>query len=39
MKVVTAGGSLNETLVDSFVASILYRWKNELMDRIIPGTE
>lgn len=37
--VLTAGGSVDATIVDSFVASILYRWKNELMDRIIPGTE
>lgn len=39
LAVVTAGGSVNEVIVDSFVASILYRWKNELMDRIIPETE
>ena len=26
-------------IVESFIASILYRWKNELIDRIIPGTE
>lgn len=37
--VLTAGGTVDATIVDSFVASILYRWKNELMDRIIPGTE
>lgn len=37
--VITAGGSLNKTIVDSFLASIVYRWKNELIDRIIPTTE
>ncbi len=36
---ITVGGTLNDTLVSSFVASILYRWKNELIDRIIPATE
>lgn len=35
----TAGGSLNASLVDSFVSGILYRWENELIDRIIPVTE
>ncbi len=39
MAVITAGESLNPTIVDSFVASIVYRWKNELIDRIIPGVE
>lgn len=34
----TAGG-LNDVLVDSFVAGILYRWKNELLDRLIPNNE
>ena len=37
--VIEAGGTLNATIVDSFVASIVYRWKNELIDRIIPATE
>ena len=37
--VIEAGGTLNATIVDSFVASIVYRWKNELIDRIIPGVE
>lgn len=37
--VLTAGDSLNETIVNSFVDSILYRWKNELIDRIIPANE
>lgn len=37
--VLTAGGSVDQSIIDSFVASILYRWKNELVDRIIPGTE
>ena len=35
----TKSGAISEQIVDSFVASILYRWKNELIDRIIPGTE
>ena len=35
----TRSGAISEQIVDSFVASILYRWKNELIDRIIPGTE
>lgn len=35
----TAGDSLNDTIVNSFVDSILYRWKNELIDRIIPANE
>ena len=37
--VIEAGGTLSSTIVDSFVASIVYRWKNELIDRIIPATE
>ena len=37
--VIEAGGTLSATIVDSFVASIVYRWKNELIDRIIPATE
>ena len=37
--VITAGDSLNATIVDSFLASILYRWENELVDRIIPAAE
>lgn len=39
VKVITKGGILSEQIVDSFLASIVYRWKNELIDRIIPGTE
>ena len=39
VSVITAGDSLNPVIVDSFVASIVYRWKNELIDRIIPGVE
>ncbi len=35
----TKGGTLSAQIVDSFMASIVYRWKNELIDRIIPGTE
>lgn len=30
---------MSATIVDSFVTSIVYRWKNELIDRIIPATE
>ena len=37
--VLTRGGTLSEKIVDSFLASIVYRWKNELIDRIIPGVE
>jgi len=37
--VIEAGGTLSATIVDSFVTSIVYRWKNELIDRIIPATE
>lgn len=32
-------GALTPVIVDSFLASILYRWENELIDRIIPNTE
>lgn len=32
-------GILTPTIVESFLASILYRWENELIDRIIPNTE
>lgn len=39
LAVITEGGTLNDTLVDSFMASILYRWENELIDRLIPKTE
>ena len=39
VKVLTAGGTLTADIVDSFVASILYRWSNELEDRIIPAVE
>ncbi|WP_297020793.1 glutamine synthetase [uncultured Dialister sp.] len=39
VKVITKGDILSEQIVDSFLASIVYRWKNELIDRIIPGTE
>ena len=37
--VLTRGGTLSEKIVDSFLAYIVYRWKNELIDRIIPGVE
>lgn len=36
---ITKAGTFDKELVDSFVASILYRWKNELIDRIIPENE
>ncbi len=39
LAVITRGGTLNDTLVDSFMASILYRWENEIVDRLIPKTE
>lgn len=39
VKVLTESNILSNRIVDSFVASILYRWKNELIDRIIPGVE
>ena len=39
VEVITKGGSLSPVIVESFLASIVYRWKNELMDRIIPGWE
>ena len=39
VKVITKGDILSDQIVDSFLASIVYRWKNELIDRIIPGTE
>ena len=35
--VITAGDSLNQVIVDSFLDSIEYRWENELVDRIIPA--
>ena len=37
--IITAGDSLNQVIVDSFLDSIEYRWENELVDRIIPATE
>ena len=39
VEVLTRGGTLSEAIVDSFMTSIIYRWKNELMDRLIPETE
>ena len=39
VKALTKGNTLSEQIGDSFLASIVYRWKNELIDRIIPGTE
>ena len=37
--VLTKGDTISDKIVDSFTASILYRWENELIDRIIPGVE
>ena len=39
LAVITGGGTLNDTLVNSFMASILYRWENEIVDRLISKTE
>ena len=36
---ITRDDVISKDIVESFIASILYRWKNELIDRIIPGTE
>lgn len=37
--VLKAGDSITEAIVDSFLSSIIYRWENELIDRLIPRTE
>ena len=37
--VLTQGDGISEAIVDSFVAGIVYRWENELIDRLIPDTE
>ncbi|MFC2337000.1 MAG: glutamine synthetase [Negativicutes bacterium] len=34
--VITAGGALNDAILNSFAASALLRWKTELISRIIP---
>ena len=36
---ITRDDVISKDIVESFIASILYRWKNELIDRIIPTTE
>ena len=33
---ITRDDVISKDIVESFIASILYRWKNELIDRIIP---
>lgn len=37
--VLTDGGVLSKEIVESFLTGIVYRWKNELIDRLIPETE
>ena len=37
--VLTQGDGISDAIVDSFVAGIVYRWENELIDRLIPDTE
>lgn len=39
IKTLTQSGAITDDIVNSFVASILYRWGNELMDRLIPATK
>lgn len=39
VKTLTDSDALTQPLVDSFIAGILYRWSNELVDKIIPATE
>lgn len=39
IKTLTQSGAITDDIVKSFVASILYRWENELMDRLIPATK
>lgn len=39
IKTLTQSGAITDDIVNSFVASILYRWENELMDRLIPATK
>ena len=34
--VITAGGALNEQIIDAFAAGELLRWKTEIISRIIP---
>lgn len=37
--VLTQGDGISAAIVDSFIAGIVYRWENELIDRLIPETE
>lgn len=39
IKTLTQSGAITDDIVKSFVASILYRWENELMERLIPATK
>ena len=39
IEVLTRGTALSNAIVDSFLTSIIYRWENELIDRLIPEAE
>lgn len=39
VKALLSGNSFTKPIIDSFIQTILFRWKNELIDRIIPYTE
>lgn len=39
IKTLTRSGAITETIVDSFLTGIIYRWKNELIDRLLPEAE
>lgn len=39
IKTLTRSGAITEAIVDSFLTGIIYRWKNELIDRLIPEAE
>lgn len=39
LALITASPAFTGDIVDSFMDSIVYRWKNELIDRIIPEQE
>ena len=39
IEVLTRGTALSSAIVDSFLTSIIYRWENELIDRLIPEAE
>ena len=39
IEVLTRGTALSSAIVDSFLTSIIYRWENELIDRLIPAAE